>query len=93
MIISHKHKFIFVKTKKTGGTSFEIALSKICGPNDILTPIRKQDEVARKAYADISAQNFYLPWKYYTKANLLRYLAKKKKLPLRYYPHIGCQDL
>jgi len=41
MIISHKHKFIFLKTKKTAGTSIEIALSKICDQNDIVTTIKE----------------------------------------------------
>ena len=37
MIISHKHKFIFVKTRKTAGTSVQEALERICGPDDIVT--------------------------------------------------------
>jgi hypothetical protein len=39
MILSHKHRFIFIKTAKTAGTSIEVFLSKLCGPQDILTPI------------------------------------------------------
>ena len=39
MIVSHKYRFIFVKTLKTAGTSIEVFLSQYCGPDDILTPI------------------------------------------------------
>jgi len=38
MIISHKHKFIFMKTRKTAGTSIQLALSEYCGDDDIITP-------------------------------------------------------
>lgn len=39
MIISHEHKFIFIKTAKTAGTSIEVFLSPQCGPDDIVTEI------------------------------------------------------
>ena len=39
MIISHTHKFIFIKTTKTAGTSIEVFLSDRCGPEDIVTPV------------------------------------------------------
>ncbi len=39
MIVSHEHKFIFIKTAKTAGTSIEVFLSQQCGPDDIVTPI------------------------------------------------------
>jgi len=40
MIISHEHRFIFIKTVKTAGTSIEVYLSPFCGAEDILTPIQ-----------------------------------------------------
>ncbi len=39
MIISHTHKFIFIKSFKTAGTSIESTLSNYCSGNDIVTPI------------------------------------------------------
>ena len=44
MIISHKYELIFIKTKKTAGTSIEVLLSQYCGPNDIVTPIHPHVE-------------------------------------------------
>jgi hypothetical protein len=38
MVISHRHRFIFVKTARTAGTSIEIFLSTHCGAGDVLTP-------------------------------------------------------
>ena len=39
MIISHRHKFIFLKPRKVAGTSVEVALAQHCGDDDIVTPI------------------------------------------------------
>jgi len=39
MIISHRYKFIFIKTHKTAGSSMEMALAPLCGPEDIVTPM------------------------------------------------------
>ena len=44
MILSHLHKFVFIKGLKVAGTSAEIALSQQCGPDDIITPITPADE-------------------------------------------------
>jgi hypothetical protein len=45
MIISHEHKFIFLKTEKTGSSSVESALGQFCGPRDVLTVVHESDEV------------------------------------------------
>lgn len=61
MIVSHRHRFIFLKTRKTAGTSVEIALSRICGPEDIITPIAEADEELRKAMGGLPPQNYTAP--------------------------------
>jgi hypothetical protein len=57
VIVSYTHNFIFVKTKKTAGTSVEIALSLLCGPDDIVAPIGPGVELERAA-AGGWARNF-----------------------------------
>ncbi|MEP5518370.1 MAG: sulfotransferase family 2 domain-containing protein [Bauldia litoralis] len=57
MILSHKHRFIFLKTAKTGGTSTELALSPVCGPDDILAPLSRPEERKRK---ESPARNYAL---------------------------------
>jgi hypothetical protein len=42
MIVCHRYKFIFLKTRKTAGSSLEIALSRLCDRRDIVTPIREE---------------------------------------------------
>jgi hypothetical protein len=58
MIISHELKLIFIKTKKVAGTSFEIALSKFCGKDCVITPILPADEATRAALGYRGAQNY-----------------------------------
>lgn len=40
MIVSHTYRFIFIKTRKTAGSSLEIALSRFTGDKDVITPLR-----------------------------------------------------
>ena len=38
-IVSYSRNFIFVKTRKTAGTSIEVELSRRLGPRDVVTPL------------------------------------------------------
>jgi sulfotransferase famil protein len=58
MIVSHAHRFIFLKTKKTAGTSIELALSELCGPDDVISPLAEVDEAQREGKR--GAQNWRL---------------------------------
>ncbi len=69
MIVSHEHKFIFIKTRKTAGTSIEIGLSKYCGPMDVISPIGKDEEL-RGSLGFPGPQNTILPIYQYRKWDL-----------------------
>lgn len=57
MIISHKHKFIFLKPYKVGGSSFEYALSSVLGSSDVVTNLSKEEEKQRWRSFSIKEQN------------------------------------
>ncbi|MGB0430389.1 MAG: sulfotransferase family 2 domain-containing protein [Bacteroidia bacterium] len=61
MIVSHKHKFIFIKVRKTASSSLEIALSKICGDDDIISPGDPDEEIKRKEIGAKMAQHHKFP--------------------------------
>jgi len=46
VIICYRYNFVFLKTRKTAGSSLEIALSRLCGPGDVVT--RLAEESARQ---------------------------------------------
>ena len=47
MIISHSHKFIFVKPRKVAGTTIELKLSPYLEKGDCATPIEPYEEKLR----------------------------------------------
>jgi hypothetical protein len=61
VIVSHEHGFVFMKTRKTAGTSVEIALSRVCGPDDVITPVTDDDEVLRRAHGGRGPQHYLEP--------------------------------
>ena len=60
MILSHDWRFVFLKTRKTAGTSVEIALSRICGPLDVVTPISPVDQALRYQDSGALPRNYLL---------------------------------
>jgi hypothetical protein len=61
MLVSHLHHFVFLKTRKTAGTSLEIALSRFAGPKDVVTPDTPEDESLRLEWGGLTPQNRLVP--------------------------------
>ena len=79
MIINHKYKFIFIKTRKTAGTSIEIALSQFCDANDVITPITGQDECKRQELGFRGPQNYDIPLRFYKNIEGLRLIWRRER--------------
>jgi hypothetical protein len=92
VIVSHQSKFVFIKTHKTAGTSVEIALSRVCGENDIITPFESlEDERTRKKIASRGSQNYKVPFRKYTMKDWARLVIKRKRAS--FYNHIPAYEV
>ena len=58
MIISHKYKFIFIKTRKTAGTTIEYNISKYLGKNDIIPPSNQSIYLSQNYFYDTKFSKF-----------------------------------
>jgi len=92
VIISHEHKFIFLKVTKTAGTSVEIALSQHCGETDVITPISIGDEKLRRDLGYPCAQNFRMPFHRYSLRDWKKLLRKRKRR-MRFYNHMPAVEV
>lgn len=63
MIISHTHKYIFLKSLKTAGTSVEAALSKHCNEQDVVTPLGdywfNRNERGEWVHSSMNSEGFF----------------------------------
>lgn len=88
MLLSHSHRFIFLKTQKTASTSVEIALSRLAGgPSDIITPISNEDEKLRQRLGLPGPRNYLAGPHRYGAGDLWK-LASRLKLKKKFYNHI-----
>ena len=87
VIVSHEHKFIFLSTRKTAGTSIELALRQLCGPDDIITPLLEDGEATDTAGR--AAQNWVVhSWWQSSRPFRKRAWFRKKAQDYGFYCHI-----
>jgi hypothetical protein len=93
VIVSHEHKFIFLKTRKTAGTSVELALRRLCGPNDIITNLLDEDEALSASTGGRPAQNWRVHswWRSSRPLHRRRWLRQVAQ-DYGYYSHIKAKD-
>lgn len=91
MILSHRHKFIFIKTVKTAGTSIEFALGNQCGPDDIITYVRKDDEDIRAGLGFRGPQNYVPPFRSYSLRDW--WIALRRRKRKRFENHMAARDI
>lgn len=89
MIICHQHKFIFIKTRKTAGTSIEIALSKVVGDGDVLSYLQMGDERTREEATGRLAQNDRIPFSRYTGIDYYELLKRRRRHRFREHESAG----
>ncbi|MEM7217020.1 MAG: sulfotransferase family 2 domain-containing protein [Pseudomonadota bacterium] len=101
MICSRKHGFLFVKTRKTASTSTEMALTTVCGPQDIVTPISPEDEIQRLAlgqrpanYSDEPLRERIVDLAAHTRnAKILRQVRKMLGPQMRFFNHMKAERI
>jgi hypothetical protein len=92
LIISHARRFIFIKTKKTAGTSLEIALSKYVGNDDVLSPLVDYDEKARHQISGRRAQNHQKAFRSANLSERIRMISSREAVP-QYREHLPAVDV
>lgn len=93
MIVSHRHRFIFLKTNKTAGTSVEIGLSRFCDhPEDIVTHLSPEEESLRHEMGGYSSRLYSAKWWQYNPADWYRRLLHGEPKEW-FYNHIPARKL
>lgn len=95
MIVSHKHKFIFLKPYKVAGSSFEFALSSILGPRDLVTYLGPDEEKKRLKELGVSESENKKPLveiiKSFSRQN--KRDLKSLRWPRLFHPHASAEEV
>ena len=92
MIISHSHRFIFIKSRKVAGTSVELFLSQFCGERDIITPLGPDEELRQ----GVTPRNFSLSGRCHGYRRLVRGWKLVGRSAIGYggfYSHIPAKEI
>lgn len=90
MLLSHKFKFIFIRTQKTAGTSIELSLARYCGPDDIITDTSLPEDREIRKELNIIPRNYMVPLKKYRGKEWFRWLRGWR---LKYWDHISAKHI
>ncbi len=91
MIISHKYKFIFLKTKKTASTSTELFLFDHILPSDVVTPLarsKQTEQRGHRAYNNIRSAHVLDPYPL-----LNKFIPMKSRKWVDYHDHMQANQV
>ena len=91
MIISHEHRFIFIKSQKTAGTSLELALSRVCGEDDVITRLHSEHEAERATIGGLSPRNTDVSLLHHRPADWV--LALRGKGRRAFWEHVNAEEV
>jgi hypothetical protein len=92
MLISHQHRFIFLKTQKTAGTAIEIVLRAVMDPGDVNTPISSADERLNRQLGHLGPRHYRAPLGRYSYHDWLRLICRGR-LKKRFYNHMSAAQV
>ena len=91
VIISEHAGFVFIKTRKTAGSSVEIALSRFCGPHDVLSGLYAREEELRSSQGYRGQQHDGVPVRQWRRREVVAALRSRRWPRLR--PHTPASDV
>ncbi len=86
-VVLHSRELVFLKTRKTGGTAVELALSRLATPDDVLSALDGPDEASR----DGGPQNTLIPFGNYRLKDAGRLLLRRRRA--RFYNHMPAAEV